>query len=373
MGRRRVLIAALIVALASGPAQANWLSEKQQQLQQILSELTFHRRRLDQVKHRERRVLGELEGIDRTLEAAERRLGTLNADLRASRTRTQVLGTQLAVARRRLAAQEASMQQRLRELYKRGRVGYLDVLLGAADFREFVTRWQFVSRLVDADNRLLGAYAEETAHYEELHVALRSEQARLGSFIRMIDARRQDVAAQEQAKRALLRRLREERASFERMVKELERNSREIEVLIRRSQRSPSAALPERRIGRFLMPARGVFTSGFGYRWHPIFHVRRMHTGIDIAAPRGAPVMAAADGVVLYTGWLGGYGKIVIIDHGGGMSTLYGHLSAILVPTGARVRRGQIIGRIGTTGYSTGPHLHFEVRINGRPVNPRRY
>lgn len=370
---RRFLIILLLVITIAAPADASWLSEKQQQLQQILSQLTLHRRRLDQVKHKERLVLGELEGIDRTLEAAEQRLDNLNSNLRASQTRAQALGTQLAISRQRVAVQEARMQQRLRDIYKRGPAGYLEVLLGAADFGEFVTRWQFVSRLVDADTRQLDAYTAETARYEQLHVALRSEQARLGSFIRQVDADRKEVAAKEQAKRVLLRRLREERASFERMVRELERNSREIEVLIRRSQSPPSAVVPGRRLGRFLMPARGVFTSGFGYRWHPIFHIRRMHTGMDIAAPRGAPVMAAADGTVLYTGWLGGYGKIVVIDHGGGVSTLYAHLSAILVRTGARVRRGQVIGRVGTTGYSTGPHVHFEVRINGRPVDPRRH
>ncbi|HEY3247868.1 MAG TPA: peptidoglycan DD-metalloendopeptidase family protein [bacterium] len=373
MSRRAAIIFLLLVALGAAPAQAGWLSEKQQQLQQILSELTLHRRRLDQVKHRERLVLGELEGIDRTLEDAERRLGTLNSDLRASQTRAHALGTQLAITRQRLVVQQSRMQQRLRVLYKQGRAGYIDVLLGAADFGEFVSRWQFLSRLVAADNRLLDAFTAETTRYEELHLALRSEQARLGSFIRQVDADRAEVAAREQAKRTLLRRLREERVSFERMVRELERNSREIEVLIRRSQSPPSAVIPGRRLGRFLMPARGVLTSGFGYRWHPIFHIRRMHTGIDIAAPRGSPVMAAADGTVLYTGWLGGYGKIVVIDHGGGVSTLYGHLSAILVSTGARVGRGQVIGRVGTTGYSTGPHLHFEVRINGRPVDPRRH
>ncbi|HEV8354389.1 MAG TPA: peptidoglycan DD-metalloendopeptidase family protein [bacterium] len=371
MLRRALASCALIAVVAAAPAEAGWLTQKQQQLETVLSQLTQHRRRLDQVKQKERAVLGELQGIDRTLDQAERRLSDLNSTLRSSQTRSVALATQLDIAQQRRMVQQARMHHRLREIYKYGRAGYLDVLLGAADFNEFVTRWQFVSRLVGADATLLESYAAQAARVEQLHGELTAEQTRLGTFIRQVAARRREVAAQEQAKRVLLRRLQVERVTFERMVRELERNSRELEVLIRRSQRSPSAPLPGRRVGRFLLPARGVLTSGFGYRRHPIFRIRRMHTGIDIAAPRGTPVMAAADGAVLYTGWFGGYGKIVVLDHGGGVSTLYGHLSAILVPTGVRVRRGQVIGRVGSTGYSTGPHVHFEVRINGRPVDPR--
>lgn len=371
---RRALWGLLIVVLLAGaavPVQAGWLSEKQQQLQQILSQLTQHRRRLDQVKRQERAVLGELETIDRSLEQAEDRLTSLHSNLRASQVRSRELSTQLDVARHQRAAQETRMAQRLRAIYAHGRAGYLEVLLDADDFQEFVSRWQLISRLVAADTQLLEAYAADAERYERLHGALTAEQTRLGSFIRQVDARRQEVAAQERAKRALLQRLQVQRAAYERMVRELEENSREIEALVRRAQGTPAVATPGRRLGRFLLPARGVLTSGFGLRTHPIFRIRRMHTGIDIAAPRGSPVVAAADGVVLYAGWFGGYGKIVLLDHGGGVSTLYGHLSATLVRVGQRVRRGQTIGLVGSTGYSTGPHVHFEVRINGRPVNPR--
>jgi len=117
----------------------------------------------------------------------------------------------------------------------------------------------------------------------------------------------------------------------------------------------------------------GEVTSGFGYRIHPIFNVRRMHTGIDIDADTGDPIKAASGGTVVSAGWRGGYGKCVVIAHSGGLATLYGHMSEIKVSVGQAVKKGQVIGKVGSTGYSTGPHLHFEVRVNGDCVDPLKY
>ncbi len=119
--------------------------------------------------------------------------------------------------------------------------------------------------------------------------------------------------------------------------------------------------------GAFIWPARGTLTSRYGWRY------RRQHEGIDLAAPRGTPIYAARDGVVEYSGWKGGYGRVVFIGHGGGVTTVYGHASKLLVQPGQRVKKGQLIALVGCTGYCTGPHLHFEVRVNGRSVNPLRY
>ncbi len=369
---RTILVLVVVVALAAGPAEAGSLAEKREELHRLLVQLTQTRDRLRQVQHQEDRVLGQLEGIDRSREAAARRLARLAIEFRQSQVRVQTAEADLATAQRELSIRESRLRGRLREIYKYGHGGYLEVLLGTADFAEFVTRWQFVSTIMRADHTLVTDAVAEASRYQDLHETLKGDAAHLRSVIVQTETSRRELEIQEQAKRTLLRRIQVERVAYERAVRELEANSRDLEILIKRIQGSPAQkrVVLARGVGALQWPAQGPITSGFGLRRHPIFGIQHMHTGIDIGATWGSPVLAAADGQVMHTGWFGGYGKIVVIDHGGGVSTLYAHLFEILVAPGASVRRGQIIARVGTTGYSTGPHLHFEVRVDGQPIDP---
>jgi murein DD-endopeptidase MepM/ murein hydrolase activator NlpD len=144
----------------------------------------------------------------------------------------------------------------------------------------------------------------------------------------------------------------------------------QIQAAQRSSSYTPAPSSPgdtSPSVHGLIWPASGPVTSPFGWRWG------RMHEGIDIGAPYGAPIHAAAAGRVIYCGWLGGYGNLTVIDHGGGLATAYGHQSSIVVSCGQDVSQGQTIGYVGSTGHSTGPHLHFEVRVNGAPVDPLGY
>ena len=358
--------------VGGGAAQASVLQEVESRLKRVLTELSEQRNRLRLVRRKERQLLGELEGIDRTKDQAERKLTELGEDYQQTQLRAKEVSVQLQRAQEHLTARRRVLGSRLRDIYKYGRTGYAEVLLGSDDFAAFVTRWQLISTIVHADTEALDAHAADMARYQRLQATLVQDQAYLRTLTAHTQARQREIVATELAKREMLERLQVERAAYERVVRELEKNSKDLEAMIRKAQvppRRPTMAEAHTRFA-FLWPTRGLFTSGFGMRRHPLFGIWHLHTGVDIATAWGAPVLAAAEGRVIYAGWFGGYGKIVVIDHGEGMSTLYGHLSSLLVVAGDEVRRGQPVGRVGSTGFSTGPHLHFEVRVNGRPINP---
>jgi murein DD-endopeptidase MepM/ murein hydrolase activator NlpD len=269
----------------------------------------------------------------------------------------------MALARRR-----DLLSDRVLDAHRYGRAGYLDVVLGATSFSEFVARTRLVGAILHDDARLIQSYAADRDRTAQLREELDRQQAEVRALVRETEERQDLLLRQGLEKRSTLRRIREERTAAESAVRELEEESAELEALIQRLQQA--AGTGARRIAGFVMPLRGAMTSRFGFRVHPLFGRRHFHTGVDIAAPRGTPVRAAEHGTVLFAGWYGGYGKLVVLDHGDGHSTLYGHLSVVLVTAGERTAKGQVIGLVGSTGYSSGPHLHYEVRKNGRPVDP---
>ena len=172
------------------------------------------------------------------------------------------------------------------------------------------------------------------------------------------------------SKKRLLTDIHQEKSVYEKALNELERTSRELEQAIRRLQSPDDPAIVTKGKGAMAWPTAGPITSYYGYRTHPIHGTRKLHTGLDISAPHNQAVMTATDSTVIMSDWYGGYGQTIVIDHGGGVSTLYGHNSSLVVGVGQQVVRGQTVAKIGSTGVSTGPHCHFEVRVNGTPEDP---
>ncbi len=340
----------------------------------------------------------EVRALDEKRRKKEARVAALEADLAQLDAEISRVENRLTVAQQGLAlleAELASIQARLDErtelftgravaAYKAGPGAYLDSLLSSTTFTDLIDRFAYHQSALAADSELVDEIQllrdatesrQELAEQKKLEIA--KAKLALEEDRAVLDAKR-DERAQILAelegvlrqKESVLNDLRGDAAHLAEIEAQLQQEESQILAALQGS--STGGPLPTGG-GQLLMPAAGPITSGFGYRTHPIFGDRRLHTGIDISAGYGAPVVAADAGRVAYVGVMSGYGNVVVIDHGGGLGTTYNHLSAFYVGTGQQVGRGVQIGAVGCTGYCTGPHLHFEVRVNGSPVDPMPY
>lgn len=273
-----------------------------------------------------------------------------------------------------LKVKNKKLQQRVRDIYINGQISYVDVLFGAKDFADLMTRMDVLKRIIKHDYDLIMKVKEEKATVENTRVQLEKDKAEAEVLVIDAQAKKAKVEDKESEQQVLLDQAIYDRDTSERMYEEIMAASQEVANMIRHSHMSsagysgaPAGA------GGMIWPISGPITSEFGWRTHPIFGTARFHSGLDIGGDYGMPIYAAASGTVIYAGWISGYGNAVIIDHGGGVTTLYGHNDSLNVSEGENVAQGQVIAMCGSTGNSTGPHCHFEVRENGEPVSPYGY
>ena len=273
-----------------------------------------------------------------------------------------------------LKVRNRKLQQRVRDIYINGQVSYVDVLFGAKDFADLMTRMDVLKRIIKHDYDLIMKVKEEKATVENTRAALDKDKAEAEVLVADAEQKKSRMEDKESEQQVLLDQAIYDRDTSERAYEELMAASEEVANMIRRSQMSASgySGAPAG-AGGMIWPLSGPITSEFGWRTHPIFGTSRFHSGLDIGGDYGLPIYAAASGTVIYAGWISGYGNAVIIDHGGGVTTLYGHNDSLNVSEGEVVSQGQVIAMCGSTGNSTGPHCHFEVRENGEPVSPYGY
>ena len=319
-------------------------------------------------------ISADLEPLQRELELRRERLRQLNELFRLQTERLKLLRRQHAIALRRLA-------DRVDSLYRQDRPDTLSLLLSSTSFTDALDVFDYLRRIADADRHIaneVGAAknrmreqreqtrATRKRHRQEMRVvAVRVAQVR-ALRDRLAASQSGLVASQAERQQDLAELTAIERDQLEEM-ESLQAASATLAAKIQAAQASAGTAGNSPSASGFVWPVLGPVTSPFGWRWG------RMHEGIDIAAASGTPIGASAAGTVIYAGWLGGYGNVVVIDHGGGISTTYGHQSSLAVGNGSYVAQGQTIGYVGSTGHSTGPHLHFEVRLNGVPQDPLGY
>ncbi|MGD9498008.1 MAG: murein hydrolase activator EnvC [Armatimonadota bacterium] len=365
-------VAALCLLVAAGGMQQAQAKSARQRLREILG-------RQEQVEEQLRNIKAEQATANWRLsqaqkEAAEARAAYRRAEARLAELRSilRKVKADLAQTEEELAAQREAMSKRLLALYQAGQPSYLEVVLNATSFEDFTNRAEFSRRVARRDQELLTTLVQTQERLAAQRAELEAREREAAEL--RTEAARQKAAmeARESEAESLVARIRTDRAAAEAEYAALQAAEREMAAFVRAQSQSSSGSYAGTSTGQFLMPCSGRISSPFGWRVHPVWGIRRFHNGVDIAAPAGTTIRAADDGKVTHAGWWGAYGRAVIIDHGSGWSTMYGHCSAIYVSVGQVVSRGQRIAAVGSTGVSTGNHLHWTVYRNGEAINPLR-
>lgn len=314
-------------------------------------------------------VLEDIRNIDAELDDANDQLRATNTRLAGAQDAQREITARLEQAERTVTNCRDAIGKRLWADYLRGEKSLLSVFIGSESFADVVERAYIMERMAARDREMVDAFLAAKAIIENEKQAADAVVAQIASLKQRQVTQKQQLDRAMSRKRSLLSELDQTREQLQDKLDEIERESLKIEAELARYYASGGSNVPIYR-GKLMQPVPGTIGSGFGMRTHPISRQYKMHNGVDIRGRTGDPIRAAAPGKVIFAGWRGGYGNCVIIDHGGGLSTLYAHASKLYVSQGQSVAQGQTIAAIGSTGYSTGPHLHWEVRINGRPVNP---
>ena len=365
------LLLALAIVLCYGmvttvPVQAR---DRPQLVAQSIEELQQQKKTVDQ---KQRELQQQTEQLERQTNQAEQNLNTLQNTIVA--TEDQIADTEfrLEKAERELKAFEEDLlkAEAAYEEVRRAAVGRLQflqrqqggegwaVLLQSENFNEFLERRYQLRRVYAADRDVLGELKARADEIKNQRAVVESQKTRVSLLRQELLAKKQQYEAEATQQQQLIGRLQTDKAALEAAQAQLVRDSEEIAALIRERVAAASGAV--RGTGIFVFPVNGRITSGFGYRRHPILGTSRLHAGVDFGAPQGTTIYAADSGSVIYAGWYGGYGRTVIVDHGGGITTLYAHSSRLFVSVGQAVTQGQAIAAIGSTGQSTGPPQHIE-------------
>jgi murein DD-endopeptidase MepM/ murein hydrolase activator NlpD len=338
-------------------------------------------------------IAEQLAIANRNISSVQGQIAFLNAKMHTTEANLAWTKVQLDAAQKTLARHNDALRRRLIQAYEYGDLGYLAVLLEARSFGDFLERWNDVAYVVKANEVTIRARRADAQHVEAIETGLVSDENSLRNARTAADQQQIALSALAKQRENLLAVAQSEKQDVAVQVGELEDTSAAaeaaLEALVREKQQEEDARRAAARRaallageslppepgapGQLLWPVSGPITSPFGMRMHPVYGRPILHAGIDIAAAQGTTIAAAADGRVIVAGTQGDCGKMVAIDHHGGLSTIYCHMSQIFVGVGQDVQRGQAIGAVGMTGDATGPHVHFQVMQDGHPVDPMSF
>lgn len=360
----------LTTVLSTGFDNSYATSASQQKLNELNAQIQTLQKQLKAGKSQEKGLAAKISKLDKLITAAEGEINNLQGKINTTSGKIAQTQSDLDKKKAEIDVQNGSMNQRLRAMYKNGDVGILEILLGSASITDFMTNLDMAQKIFDNDVDVLKT--------------LQQQQEILDNYRAQLLALNNELTSQKQEKTSQEGELQDSRGSVASLKSSVSKNNKVLEAQVDEMNEEANALVDEIRklegggayIGGQLgwpVPSSTRITSPFGYRIHPILGIRKLHTGIDIAAKSGSTVVSAGPGTVIKAAWNNSYGYMVMVDHGGGIVTLYAHNSVLKVKTGDNVKRGERIALSGSTGASTGPHVHFEVRVNGEYKNPMNY
>ena len=360
------------------------IKRAEQQIEDISSQVEELSKEQDRISSQQKTILGEMKRLSGQIAALEKEIANLDAQILEMTESIQdreenirILAVNIEIKTGEVGEREDYLSQRLNQIYRDGEPSIFDVLLMSTSLTDFLTRYDLMERVAINDAGLLTdlrlAKADLEAQKTELEAQkaeLESAKAGLEEEKAVVQGKRGELNQQWSSQNRMSRELKADLALTEEAEDELEALSKQLEKFIAEIQSKYKEAYMGSGTMRWPVPGWIRISSPFGYRIHPIYKTNRFHSGIDIPANAGTPVIAADKGNVIMATTYGGYGKTVILDHGGGVATQYSHLSSINVSLGDTVAKGDKVGGVGTTGLSTGNHLHFQIMINGVAVDP---
>jgi len=361
---------ALLVVLGLQGGNCTWAATGEQRMKENKQQHTKLWEKIKQLDQEKGQLSDVVAGVDKLIDECEGVIAQIEEQLKTDTERYEQMLQEEENLSNKLEQHKENLRQRARTIYMQGDLTYLELIFKSSSFADLVDRMYMVRRVVKKDGELVKDTEQMQQDLVEKKKAIETQIAEIDSIKEQMETQLHELEERRAEKELVLKAINDDRSLTLRRIKELEDENKRIMAQIRAMQNSAGAYKGKPWAGSFIKPCAGEIVSGYGYRKHPIYGVKKMHTGVDIGASHGTTVKAAGNGKVIFAGWKGSYGKAVMVDHGNKRVTLYGHLSKITCKQGDEVTTSTKIGEVGSTGLSTGNHLHFEVRIDGEPVDP---